>query len=194
MARPLFVQQPYLSVFFGMACLLALREAVARWLWRPETETAVGSGSFGVLWATTTVGTVLAIGLPFAGVGSIGAPALAFWVGVVVMLAGFALRLASMLALGEQFSHEVAVKDDHSVVQSGPYRWVRHPSYTGAVVTYLGIGVVTGNWLSVVASLGGALVGFGCRITVEEQALREQLDDYESYVQRTPYRLVPGVW
>ena len=194
MPRPLFVQSPYLSVLFGVACLLALREAVARRLWRPETDTRVERGSFAVLWGATTAGTVVAFSVPFLGVGGVGAPVLAFWAGIVTMLAGFGLRVAAMLALGEQFSHEVAVKDDHAVVERGPYRWVRHPSYTGAVVTYFGIGLVTANVVSVLAALGGALVGFGHRITVEERALRERLDEYENYVERTPYRLLPGVW
>jgi len=110
------------------------------------------------------------------------------------MFAGFLVRLAAMLALGEQFSHEIAIKDEHAIIETGPYRWVRHPSYTGAVLTYLGIGIVTGNWLSVVTALGGALLGFGHRVIVEERALRETLDEYERYVERTPYRLVPGIW
>jgi len=194
MAEQLYLQQPYLSVFFAVACLLALREVVARRLWRPDTDTRVERGSFGVLWGATTVGTVLAFALSVVGAGTVGAPVTAFWVGIGVMLAGFAIRLRSMLALGEQFSHEVAIKDDHTVVERGPYRLVRHPSYTGAVVTYLGIGLVTGTWLGVIATLSGSLIGFGYRITVEERALRERLDDYEAYVERTPYRLVPGVW
>jgi protein-S-isoprenylcysteine O-methyltransferase Ste14 len=194
MTGPLFVQSPYLVVFFGTACLLALREVVARRLWRPETDNRVERGSFAVLWGATTAGTVVAFAVPFLGVGSLGAPVLAFWLGIATMLAGFALRVAAMLALGEQFSHEVAVKDDHAVVERGPYRWVRHPSYTGAVVTYLGIGLVTANAVSVLAALGGALLGFGHRITVEERALRERLDEYESYARGTPYRLIPGVW
>lgn len=194
MPEPFYLQQPYLAVFFAVACLLALREAVARRLWRPDTDTPVERGSFGVLWGATTVGTVCAFGFSFVGVATLGAPALAFWSGVAVMLVGFAIRLTSMLALGEQFSHEVAIKDDHTVVEWGPYRYVRHPSYTGAVVTYLGIGIVLGNALSVVAALSGALVGFGYRITVEERALRENLADYEAYVERTPYRLLPGLW
>jgi len=194
MTRPLFVQSPYLFVLLGTACLLALREAVARWLWDTDSDIPVERGSFGVLWTATTVGTVVAFAVPFLGVGAVGTPRLAFWLGIATMLAGFCLRLVAMLALGEQFSHRVAVKDDHTVVEWGPYGWVRHPSYTGAVVTYLGIGVVTANWLSVLAALVGALVGFGHRITVEERALRKQLDDYEHYVERTPYRLLPGVW
>ena len=194
MTRPLFVQSPYLFVLFGTACLLALREAVARWLWDADTDIPVERGSFGVLWTATSAGTVLAVGVPFTGVDSLGTPALAFWLGIATMLAGFCLRLVAMLALGEQFSHRVAVKDDHTVVEWGPYGWVRHPSYTGAVVTYLGIGLVTGNAVSVLAALGGALVGFGHRIVVEERALRERLDGYETYVEQTPYRLVPGVW
>jgi len=194
MPSPVFHQPPYLYVLFGTACLLALREAVARRLWRSDTDTPIERGSFGVLWTATTIGTVVAIGTPFTGIGATGAPVLAFWLGIAVMFAGFLVRLAAMLALGEQFSHEIAIKDEHAIVETGPYRWVRHPSYTGAVLTYLGIGIVTGNWLSVVTALGGALLGFGHRATVEERALRKTLDEYERYVERTPYRLVPGIW
>lgn len=194
MARPLFLQSPYLYVLYGTAAVLAVREVVARRIWRADEDTPLDTGSFRVLWTATAAGTVVAIAVPFTGLGSVGAPVVAFWLGIGLMVLGFLVRLYAMLVLGDLFSHRVAIKDGHEVVDAGPYRWVRHPAYTGAVVTYLGIGVVTGNWVSIVAALGGALLGYGHRIRVEERALADTLDGYDKYAERTPYRLVPPIW
>ncbi|WP_226011074.1 methyltransferase family protein [Halomicrobium salinisoli] len=194
MAQPLFLQPPYLWILYATAGLVALREVITRRIWRADEEERIDRGSFRVLWAATTGGTAVAVLFPFAGVGQVGAPVLSFWLGIALMLGGFLFRMYAMLTLGRLFSHRVAVKDDHEVIVRGPYRWVRHPSYTGAIVTYLGIGVVTGNWVSVCAVLAGALAGYGHRIRIEERALRAELDGYEAYAERTPYRLVPGIW
>ncbi len=194
MTEPLFLRPPHLRVFLGTALVLALREPIARRLWRPGSDRPVDRGSFRLLWAATGLGVAVAMGAALAGVGRIGAPAPAFWLGIATMLAGFSVRLSAMLALGRLFSHRVAVKDDHEVVDRGPYRVVRHPAYTGATLTYLGIGLATGTWVGVVATTAGALVGFGHRVRIEERALRETLAGYEAYVERTPYRLVPGIW
>lgn len=194
MVRPLFLQPPYIYVLFATAAVLSLREGVARRIWRAEEDTPLDRGSFRVLWAATAVGTAMAITVPLTSVGSLATPVLAFWTGIALMLLGLFVRLYAMFVLGDLFSHRVAVKDDHEVVDVGPYRWVRHPSYTGALITYLGIGVVTGNWVSVVAAVGGAVVGYSHRVRVEERALSEALEGYEEYAERTPYRLVPSVW
>ena len=194
MADPLYLQSPYVWVLFATAGVLAGREVIARWLWRAETDTRIDRSSFGVLWASTVVGVAVALFVPFTGVGAVGAARLAFWIGIALMLAGFAFRLWAMLTLGRLFTHRVAVKADHEVIESGPYRLVRHPAYAGATVTYLGIGVVSGNWIGILAALAGPLVGYGYRIRVEERALRERLPEYEAYAERTPYRLIPGVW
>lgn len=194
MPRPLFLQSPYIYVFYGAGILIALREVVTRRLWRADTDRRIERGSLRELWAGTTVGVGIAILLPLTGTGMLGAPVVSFWVGIGLMLAGFLFRLYAMLTLGNLFSHRVAIKNDHTVVEEGPYRWVRHPSYTGAVVTYLGIGVATGNWLSVLAVLAGSVVGYGYRIRIEERALEKELEGYAEYAERTPYRLLPGLW
>lgn len=195
MPEPLFLRAPYVYVFYGAAGVLALREVVTRRIWQADTDNRLDRGTFRTLWASTAVGTGTALFLPLiTDLGALGAPRTAFWAGIVLLLGGFVVRLWAMLELGSLFSHRVAVKDDHEIVETGPYRWVRHPAYTGALITYVGIGVVTGNLLSVAAATAGALVGYGRRIRVEERALRERLDDYQEYINRTPYRLVPGLW
>src|SRR5262249_50419629 len=81
---------------------------------------------------------------------------------------------------------------DQTVVQKGPYRLVRHPSYTGALLTVLGILLCQTNWLSLACFLL-ALPGFAYRIRVEERALVTALGEpYRDYMRRTK-RLVPSV-
>ena len=118
----------------------------------------------------------------------------AYGIGVLVFALGLALRWYAILHLGRFFTVDVAIAPDHRVVDDGPYRWVRHPSYTGALVAFVGFGICLGNWLSL--ALLVVLVGwaFARRIAVEEAALTEALgDEYRSYAARTR-RLVPGVY
>ena len=75
-----------------------------------------------------------------------------FFVGVLTLIAGSLLRRHCFRVLGTFFSGSVTVQADHRVIESGAYRWVRHPSYSAALLIVLGIGVALGNWLSVVVS------------------------------------------
>ncbi len=96
--------------------------------------------------------------------------------------------------MGRFFTLEVRVADGQSVIDSGPYRLLRHPSYTGALLSFLGIGLALGNWLSVAVLVVLPAAGFVRRIAVEEQALSAQLgESYRRYA-ATHRRLVPGLW
>ncbi|WP_394743395.1 methyltransferase family protein [Natronococcus roseus] len=123
------------------------------------------------------------------------APTAAFWLGPGTILLGVIVRRSAVRTLGDGFAIEVTVEEDDKVIESGPYRWVRHPSYTGALLSLVGAGITLGNWLSIAATVLAGLAGYGYRIRVEERALRKTLDgDYLEYAERTPYRLVPGLW
>ncbi|MGH2480827.1 MAG: methyltransferase family protein, partial [Ktedonobacteraceae bacterium] len=79
----------------------------------------------------------------------------------------------------------------HPIVSTGPYRFLRHPSYTGVLLLVGGIGITLGNWLSLLIILAGVLIGLLYRISVEEKALRTFLGQpYEEYMRRTK-RLIP---
>jgi protein-S-isoprenylcysteine O-methyltransferase Ste14 len=117
-----------------------------------------------------------------------------FVVGVVVLVAGFLLRAWSILTLGRFFTPSVQIQTGQRVVESGPYRYVRHPSYTGMLVGLVGFGIALGNWLSLLVLAVLPLAGLLIRIHYEESVLAEALgDDYREYASRTS-RLVPGVW
>jgi protein-S-isoprenylcysteine O-methyltransferase Ste14 len=114
--------------------------------------------------------------------------------GVVVIWVGLALRIWSVLTLGRSFSTFIQVDADQAVVTRGPYRWVRHPSYTGLLLIALGFGLGVGNWLSLVICAVIPLVGLLPRIAIEEAELARVLGDrYRSY-QKATCRLVPGLW
>lgn len=119
----------------------------------------------------------------------------AFWLGIAVLVLGGLIRQYAVRTLGNYFTTTVRARDNQQVVDSGPYQWVRHPSYTGGLLEYIGIGLVFGNWLSLLAVSGGLFLGYRNRIYVEEHALRDELGDpYQRFLNRTPYRLIPWVW
>ena len=79
------------------------------------------------------------------------------------------------------------------MVTGGPYRFIRHPGYTAALVAAVASGVALGSWLSMfIAPI--AIVLLVWRITVEEAMLRRDLAGYAQYAARVRYRLVPGIW
>jgi protein-S-isoprenylcysteine O-methyltransferase Ste14 len=115
-------------------------------------------------------------------------------VGAAVGIAGVGLRLWAMLVLGRFFTVTVTIQEDHRVVDSGPYRVLRHPSYTGLLVLFTGFGIGLDNWLSLLAMVALPLAGILLRIRAEERALSIALGErYTSYAARTD-RLIPGVW
>jgi protein-S-isoprenylcysteine O-methyltransferase Ste14 len=114
--------------------------------------------------------------------------------GIVVIWIGLAVRVWAVVTLGGSFSTFVEVDVEQAVVTRGPYRWVRHPSYTGLLLVGLGFGLGAGNWLSLVVCAVIPLSGLLPRIAVEESEMARVLGErYRSY-QRTTHRLVPGLW
>jgi protein-S-isoprenylcysteine O-methyltransferase Ste14 len=114
--------------------------------------------------------------------------------GLLVMWAGLALRLWAIVVLGRSFRMTVEVDADQKVVDSGPYRWVRHPSYTGILVLLAGLGMVYGNWPALAILLVLPVWVLIHRILVEEALLTKVMGrSYTEYAARTK-RLVPGLW
>jgi protein-S-isoprenylcysteine O-methyltransferase len=109
-------------------------------------------------------------------------------------VAGIALRWWAIIHLGRFFTVNVAIAADHRVVDDGPYRFVRHPSYTGALMSFVGLGLTTGNWLAAVVLVVPISVAFLRRITIEERVLAAALGEpYRAYAARTK-RLVPFLY
>jgi protein-S-isoprenylcysteine O-methyltransferase Ste14 len=118
----------------------------------------------------------------------------ASWLGAILAVGGTLFRQWAIRTLGQYFTRSVRVSSDQAVVQEGPYRWVRHPSYTGGMLAAAGVGLALGNAVSFACILAAILPGFGYRILVEEKALVETLGEpYRAYRARTK-RLIPFLW
>jgi protein-S-isoprenylcysteine O-methyltransferase Ste14 len=114
--------------------------------------------------------------------------------GLLVVWVGLAVRIWAVVTLGRSFSTFVQADADQAVVTRGPYRWVRHPSYTGLLLIILGFGLGEHNWLSLLICAILPALGLLPRIAVEESELTRVLgDQYRDYQKRTR-RLLPGIW
>jgi protein-S-isoprenylcysteine O-methyltransferase len=113
---------------------------------------------------------------------------------VVLFICGITLRWYSIFYLGRYFTVNVAIHPDHRVIDSGPYRFIRHPSYTGGFLSLLGFALTLHNWASFFILVVPCLSVILWRIHIEEAALLEALKpQYANYTQRTK-RLIPFIY
>ena len=120
---------------------------------------------------------------------------------VALQIASVALLLPAMvlpywaMAVNRNLETTVRIQDDrgHQVCTDGPYRFVRHPMYLGAVALYLGMPLLLDSWWTAVPT-GIALLAVVMRTALEDRTLRAELPGYRDYAQETRYRLIPGVW
>jgi len=117
-----------------------------------------------------------------------------FGAGLALIAVGIVIRQWSVTVLGSSFTTDVRVRPEQTVVERGPYRWVRHPSYTGLILIFLGIGLALGNWAALAVVVVVPTAGIVIRIGVEERALLDGLGEpYQRFAAGRP-RLFPGVW
>ena len=128
----------------------------------------------------------------FDGPGSVSMAAILL--SLLVILAGYVLASYALVA-NRFFSGTVRIQTDrgHQVVSSGPYRWIRHPGYAGALLTYLATPIFLASAWTFVPVLFTTVV-LVIRTRLEDRTLHEELPGYREYAQRTRYRLLPGVW
>jgi protein-S-isoprenylcysteine O-methyltransferase Ste14 len=115
-------------------------------------------------------------------------------IGLIMTLIGHALVVWSMSA-NPFFSPLVRIQKErgHNVAAGGPYRFVRHPGYLGAMVFSISIPILLGSWWAVIPGFIAALL-FIIRTFLEDQTLHEELSGYREYAGVVKYRLVPGIW
>ena len=130
--------------------------------------------------------------LPGAAIGGARWPL--FVTGLVLMCTGIALRQWAVATLGRFFTIDVRVEPGQTVVEGGPYRWVRHPAYTGLILTFLGFGLALGNWAALALAFLVPTAGLVYRIRFEEHALLAGLGEPYRRFAEGRKRLVPGVW
>src|SRR6266700_2410767 len=99
------------------------------------------------------------------------------WLGVALVYAGLAFRLYAIRVLGRYFTASVAVVADQQVVEDGPYRLIRHPSYTGLLIIFLGFGLSSTNWLSLLSSTSHCIESLQVKHMVKNHSLAKAISD-----------------
>jgi len=117
-----------------------------------------------------------------------------FWIGLTVMILGLLLRVWAIWILGASFRTTVETHESQKVNNDGPYKLIRHPSYSGLILICGGYGIAVGNWLSLTVAVVLPLAALVYRIRVEEDMLVNSLgEEYEKYQKQTK-KLVPWIW
>jgi protein-S-isoprenylcysteine O-methyltransferase Ste14 len=116
-----------------------------------------------------------------------------FVAGTLLIVLGSLLRRYCFRTLGEYFTGDVKAKADQPVITSGPYRWVRHPSYTAGIMMFIGIGLALGSWFSFGLLAIATIATYAYRVKVEERVLLETIGEpYASYMKQRK-RFIPYI-
>jgi protein-S-isoprenylcysteine O-methyltransferase Ste14 len=156
---------------------------------------AKDSGSLALILIATSL--MLLLSFPLSFVTSLRFPAAAnlpaFVIGTLVLVAGSLLRRHCWRVLGQYFTGDVQTRADQPVIDRGAYRWVRHPSYSAAILMFAGIGLALANWASLVPLVLVAILVYSYRARVEERALiQTQGQPYITYM-KARKRFVPFI-
>lgn len=113
---------------------------------------------------------------------------------IVVTVIGHGIIVWAMGA-NAYFSPVMRIQSErgHQVQTGGPYRWVRHPGYVGAILFTVAVPLMLGSWWGAIPGAAGGVL-YVVRTALEDRTLQEELAGYREYAQRVKYRLVPGVW
>lgn len=121
-------------------------------------------------------------------------PAATAWAGIVIFFFGVILRAYSVWILKKYFTVSVEIKTDHNIIRRGPYRYLRHPSYSGSVLSLFGMQMGIRNPVGLIVTLIIAVFAYSYRIRVEEAVMEENFGaEYEDYKKKTK-RLIPFVF
>lgn len=162
---------------------------------RSQTGTKQDRSTLGVLWLVILLSIAAGLWVTFHWPGARVAHGSAVAdAGVGLFVAGLLVRWWAIITLGRFFTVDVTIEKDHEVVERGPFRLVRHPSYSGVLLAFIGFALTLGNWAALLIVLLPIFVAFTYRMKVEEEALAAALGSrYTAYMRRTK-RLVPFVY
>jgi protein-S-isoprenylcysteine O-methyltransferase Ste14 len=114
--------------------------------------------------------------------------------GALLLLGGISIRIWAIRTLGKHFTATVTLTEDHRLVRSGPYQWVRHPSYLGAFMAIVGAPVFLNAYWAILVAFIAMTIAYYLRIGVEEKMLSSYFgEQYLDYKKQTK-RIIPFIW
>jgi protein-S-isoprenylcysteine O-methyltransferase Ste14 len=195
MLRSLAYTSPYCWIFWAVFLLAYIPEYALVSRSRPARNEPTDRGSMKLIMAAGSIGSLAAFVIAaFPALQMVQDRKIWFSVGLALLLTGSGLRRHCWRMLGKHFTGDVKASAEQPVIDGGAYRWIRHPSYTGGILMYLGTGLAMTSWLSAAVITFAGAAGYVYRVHVEEQALRTNLRGrYQDYMRRTK-RFIPYVF
>jgi len=160
-------------------------------------SSVVKSGDKTSLWILIfciTLGYALSFGIGATKTGRIYHWNTFFIIGAILAIIGLIIRIKSILTLKKHFTYTVTTIENHELIETGIYKFIRHPGYLGQLIVFTGISTMMSNWLSIMLMIIPVFIGYFYRITIEEKFMTNQLGQkYLNYQKRTK-RLIPFIY
>ncbi|WP_347401381.1 methyltransferase family protein [Clostridium beijerinckii] len=121
-------------------------------------------------------------------------PEIMFWIGCAVIIVGIILRLYSVLTLGRSFTVSVQVDLDPKIIQTGLYRYIRHPAYSGSILSLIGIALAIRSIIGTIVTITIIAVIYGYRIKIEEKILENNFKTHYKEYKKNTKRIIPFIW
>jgi protein-S-isoprenylcysteine O-methyltransferase Ste14 len=161
---------------------------------KSKVTTSSDKRSLWLLYGLITFGYALSFSIGATKIGRIYLWNIFFAIGMALVVIGLMIRIHSMLTLKQYFTYSVAKVENHKIIETGLYKFIRHPGYLGQLIIFFGISTSISNWLSVLVMMIPVTLGYLYRINVEERFMLEHLgEDYLNYQERTK-RLIPMIY
>jgi protein-S-isoprenylcysteine O-methyltransferase Ste14 len=161
---------------------------------KSKVTTASDKSSLWWLYSLITLGYALSFSIGATKIGRIYEWNTFFAIGMAFFVIGLIIRIHSKLTLKQYFTYSVAKVENQKIIETGLYKFIRHPGYLGQLIIFIGISTSLSNWLSVLVMMIPIILGYLYRIKVEEKFMLEQLgEDYLNYQERTK-RLIPMIY
>jgi protein-S-isoprenylcysteine O-methyltransferase Ste14 len=116
------------------------------------------------------------------------------WLGLLILVTGICINLWSVKTLGKFYARTLLIQDNHALINTGPYKLIRHPGYLGAILVGLGLAISSGNIFTLLSIILVEIIFYPYRIYHEEKMLITELgEEYKTYMQKS-YRLFPYIF
>jgi Putative protein-S-isoprenylcysteine methyltransferase len=139
------------------------------------------------------IAVAILIALSLLNVGFLGTPAMGI-AGLIIMALGLVIRAWSMYVLGSSYSRTLRVEGSQKIVQTGPYKAIRHPGYLGSLLIWVGVGVALENWILLLINAALFLTCYLYRISAEEKMLVSEFGEAYRDYQKKSWRLLPFIF
>jgi protein-S-isoprenylcysteine O-methyltransferase Ste14 len=186
-----------LGLLIEIVCFLWAASELALLFFRRSKQPDQNRDARSVVWLNITIygSLALAIACFVSGFGHVDYANLLFArTGLILIILGLCIRWIAILTLRKYFTVNVAIQASQRLIRAGLYRFVRHPSYSGSLLSFLGLAMVFSNWVVLLIVLAPITVAFIRRIRLEERVLTDAFGaEYTEYC-HSSWRLFPGIY